>query len=592
MSAPTAEDRKYISGLGKIIFGLTAMLYLGIYLFLGYFSGDQLRSFGSALKIKADLGLCSDVFARLVITHVLCTFLAFVTGSLLLLATLLDIFTYKRSFAVYRKSIFANSMMLLLVPLPWVFGNVFIAKRFDLFEACLISKSALPISVYFGLFLGFFATMVATGLPMIAQYFVQNNIDPAALSNDPEMRARQLAARSMFGYKEPDVAKKHQAKRRSAFSFYRFLAAIAVFFSFMTLLVPAARVYHGFSWTPVQATILSMGEKCVFEYREILKRSANGSVKKAGPLQHTDVFDCTAGKTLAANNPNFEFKSESRPHSQLHYFYGTREITVFVNSISITPDVKPAGSIISIVANPDDPTRVDRLFHQRDWKHTAQGLFSLLVAAFFEWLHARSRRTAAPVTGPITGGRRTNVFPATQIAPQLMARPFFEGNRFVVVLKLMPFLLLSVFLFLEARVAIHTLDWTKAVAQVVAVEVKCELSTKISRRRTAQHLMPCSDSEKFRKINSNYNWKLSRVEFITLQYTHGDKAILTEIPLNRIANKTLALGDRIDIVASPKDPKFVDRLFVLKDLWNSLMISLALVLLAILYWRYHRPQMV
>ena len=106
-----------------------------------------------------------------------------------------------------------------------------------------------------------------------------------------------------------------------------------------------------------------------------------------------------------------------------------------------------------------------------------------------------------------------------------------------------------------------------AVAEVVAVETKCEMSYKTGRRSRTERIVDCRDVASVKARTPEVDWRVVKVTFATLHFKSatGD-TVRTSVRTSKIGRNSVMSGERIGVLYSPTTPTDVSAPFELSEL--------------------------
>ncbi len=384
-----------------VLVGLLA-LYNGAYFFSAKFSGQEASSFGRRLGIATDLSLCSPAFSTLVLAQTIFILVVFCLSMLGILAAIVDIFTYKRNFSEFGKLFAGTALWPLLVLLPWLTGDIFMLRRFDLAKACLQSATIQLYGPYFGIMIAFVAAWVALVLPFAIIKIVRSGKKPGDLPDDPVQREALLKVKANLDAMRSESMARNKSK--AALAFIVFLLAIGLPVAGW-LSISLLRGYHNLTWEQHTVRLVEVGARCTLQSR-----------LKGGKWETQTVYDCvsntnanpTALKRKANDAAGKEYRLLNKPTVKMasKRTDGTEEIIQGRRDVFM-PVAVPMGTEITILRDPNDKTHIDRVFDTRDVMQLSVRLVLVLLlamAAFFVVIRPLLRKPGKTGGGTLAVG--------------------------------------------------------------------------------------------------------------------------------------------------------------------------------------------
>jgi hypothetical protein len=358
-----------------------------------FFRADAatLSSFSRMLAMSVDLANCSLPFARAVAAA---TSLSVALGAVclvLLVWCLADIYTYKRAFKPYWRSlVFALAFTLfLLLPLvlsdgTWMIGRRG-ARRFELPEACLASHEVFFLRAYVIPFLIVMIAWVTILVVLIARRQVILNRSPDDLSEDPAIREFQLR------YRAQAAEHARKAKRTLRIICSAFAGLIFVFAA-ATLPFSVSRSLHQITWERQALTVVESSNECILELR-LRGRWQEHSRSDCPTEASRSAFERSAAVEAGKTPYRVTFKPTTVAEYQTR---DKQKVRFELKGHFFLTDSNAVGSQIVVLRNPVNPLEIDRLFDNRETLKICLRL--LLVAAsaaviFFLWPSLRTGRS-------------------------------------------------------------------------------------------------------------------------------------------------------------------------------------------------------
>ncbi|MGX5848983.1 hypothetical protein ACWGTO_18090 [Mesorhizobium sp. PL10] len=347
-------------------------------------SPSMRSSFSAWLSFHVDLAGCAASFANLLMAETALSIGLGIVSVGLVASNALDIFSYKRSLWVYRKQLLAVMLLaaLLLFPLvsgdgAWHVGGRRSVSRVDLATACAASFHTtyyrLHVQPLIALLLGWVNILALLNM----RWMIAENRDPNQLSDDPRVRAVQLAA---------------MERTKAALGSSRFVAKIAAtglaalfFVAGAWSIRPAvARMFHTVTWDRQAAHVVETGMQCALEVKvrrtwtERSRMNCAPDSPPASPMPESGTWRVTTIPTakLAYRTPEgneFSFDVAGDFYVQMPTSVGTE---------------------IEVLRDPSFPGSIDKVFDLGDVERMSYKLLMIIGGAtvfYFLWVYRRQR---------------------------------------------------------------------------------------------------------------------------------------------------------------------------------------------------------
>ncbi|WP_027036973.1 hypothetical protein [Mesorhizobium ciceri] len=346
--------------------------------------------FSKWLSLDTSLGACAVSFTRLFLVTTIISVSLGVISAGMIISDAIDVFTYKRRFRAYRALFLTGAGLtaFLLVPLVsgdgvWNAGGRHGLSRIDFANACIASHHTTFHRLHWHLLMvtlvGWFNMMVLVGL----RRAIGDGRDPSQLSDDPRVRAVQLAA---------------MARTKRSLAFGRFVLkllltgmAAALFFLGASSMKPAVvRFIHTFTWERQKADVVETGMQCVLE------------VKVRRDWVERSRANCSSGAATAPLTPapgEGAWRITKIPTAKLAYRApGGGEYSFDVAGDFFMKMPTSIGTEIELLRNPASPEGIDKVFDFGDVKRMFYKLLVIIagaIAIYYLWV--RRPRSPRPI---------------------------------------------------------------------------------------------------------------------------------------------------------------------------------------------------
>ncbi|QKD04144.1 hypothetical protein [Mesorhizobium loti] len=337
--------------------------------------------FSTWLSLDTDLGACAVSFTRLLLATAIISVGLGVISAGLVVSDLIDVFSYKRDFRVYRRLFLAGAVLtvLLLVPLiskngGWYAGGRHGMSRIDLANACVASHYTTFYRLYWQLLivviLGWASMMVLT----ILRRAIIDGRDPGELSDDPRVRKIQLQALKW--------SQRRMAVGRFVFRLMATILAAALFFMGAWSIKPAVvRFIHTFTWERQEANVVETGMQCVLEIkvrRSWVEQSRTDCSPEVEPVPSTPAPGAGAWRITKIPTAKLAYRA---PDGGQYSFDVEGDFYVnFPTSV---------GARIEVLRNPASFEGIDKIFDGGDVKRMFYKLLMIIagaVAIYYLWV--------------------------------------------------------------------------------------------------------------------------------------------------------------------------------------------------------------
>jgi hypothetical protein len=337
--------------------------------------------FSTWLSLDTDLGACAVSFTRLLLATAIISVGLGVISAGLVVSDLIDVFSYKRDFRVYRRLFLAGAVLtvLLLVPLiskdgGWYAGGRHGMSRIDLTNACVASHYTTFYRLYWQLLivviLGWASMMVLT----ILRRAIIDGRDPNQLSDDPRVREIQLRALKW--------SQRRMAVGRFVFRLAATILAAALFFMGAWSIKPAVvRFIHTFTWERQEANVVETGMQCVLEIkvrRSWVEQSRTDCSSEVEPAPATPAPGAGAWRITKIPTAKLAYRA---PDGGQYSFDVEGDFYVnFPTSV---------GAKIEVLRNPGRSEGIDKIFDAGDVKRMFYKLLMIIagaVAIYYLWV--------------------------------------------------------------------------------------------------------------------------------------------------------------------------------------------------------------
>ncbi|BAV44954.1 Uncharacterized protein MLTONO_0051 [Mesorhizobium loti] len=346
--------------------------------------------FSTWLSLDTDLGACAVSFTRLLLATTIISVGLGVMSAGLVVSDLIDVFSYKRSFRVYRRLFLVGTVLTALLLLPliskdggWYAGGRHGMSRIDLANACIASHYTTFYRLYWSLLvvviLGWASMMVLT----ILRRAIIDGRDPNELSDDPQVRDIQLRALKW--------SQRRMAIGRITFKLAATILAAALFFVGASSMKPAiARFIHTFTWERQKVNVVETGMQCVLEVkvrREWVEQSRADCSPDAAMIPSTPTPGTGVWRITKVPTAKLAYRS---PDGGQYSFDVVGDFYVnFPTSV---------GAEIEVLRNPASPEGIDKVFDNGDIQRMAYKLLMIVIGAvaiYFLWI--RRQQNQRPV---------------------------------------------------------------------------------------------------------------------------------------------------------------------------------------------------
>jgi len=338
-------------------------------------------SFSAWLSFKVDLAGCAASFANLLLADTVLSIGLGIVSVGLLASNALDIFSYKRGLGLYRKQLLIGIFLaaLLLFPLisgdgAWYTGGRRGVSRMDLATACASSFHTvfyrLHLQLLIALLLGWMNILVLLNV----RWMIVENRDPNQLSDDPRMRAVQLAAM--------ERSKRSLGAGRMVIKIG--VTGLAAFFFVLGAwsIGPAVtRFVHTFTWERQKANVVDTGLQCALE------------VKVRRNWVERSRIDCSADSTEIPSAPapgGGAWRITKIPTAKFAYRAPDgNEFTFDVDDDFYLSMPTSIGTEIEVLRDPTRYGSIDKIFDAGDVERMTYKLLVTLAGAAvigFLWL--------------------------------------------------------------------------------------------------------------------------------------------------------------------------------------------------------------
>ncbi|MFD1983136.1 hypothetical protein ACFSOZ_10685 [Mesorhizobium newzealandense] len=368
---------------------VTVVASLAAFAFMLFWDASaSMRSlFSTWLSLNTDLGDCAVSFARLLMVATALSIGLGIISAGLVVSNAVDVFSYKRSFRVYRKLLLLGVGLTIFFLLPlffgkgtWDRGGHHGVSRIDLANACIASHHTTFYRLHGRLLIVVFAGWISIMVQLVLRRAIADGRDPSQLSDDPRTREMQLRVL--------ELAQRRQASGRIVFKVAMTVLAAALFYSGAWSMKPAVvRFIHTFTWERQKANVVETGMQCVLE------------VKVRRNWVERSRADCSSVAVTVPSTPapgEGAWRITKIPTAKLAY----RPPRGGEYSFEVTGDfyVKmptSVGTEIEVLRNPANPEGIDKVFDGGDVKRMFYKLLAIIsgaVAIYYLWF----RRPQSP----------------------------------------------------------------------------------------------------------------------------------------------------------------------------------------------------
>ncbi|TRC94871.1 hypothetical protein FJV76_20860 [Mesorhizobium sp. WSM4303] len=344
-------------------------------------SASMRSSFSAWLSLDVDLAGCAVSFAQLLMAGTALSIGLGIISAGLVASNAMDIFSYKRNLRVYRKQLFVGIFLavLLLFPLMagdgvWHTGGRRGISRVDLVTACAASFHTtfyrLHMHLLIALLLGWANILAMLNL----RWMIAENRDPNQLSDDPRIRAIQLAA----------MQRTKSARGSARVVMKLALTGFAALFFVLgaSSMRPAvARFIHTFTWERQTANVVETGMQCALE------------VKVRRRWEERSRVDCSSDAAAIPPTPApgaASLRITKIPTAKLTYHPPSGgEYTFDVAGDFYVKMPTSVGTEIEVLRNPKSPGSIDKIFDGGDIERMIYKLLAIIagaVAIYYLWL--------------------------------------------------------------------------------------------------------------------------------------------------------------------------------------------------------------
>lgn len=375
-------------------------IYGAIFLFFSSAGPIDLQNVTHEFNLNTNLANCDLTFSRLAATQIIFSFATAAIAAVGLVSVLLSIYTNKRNFWPYAKLLSIVLGIGAFGLLPWLSGDVFLAKHFDLTSACLASHHQFSFKAFFGVAYSGLASFVEVASILYLHRMINLGRDPSALSDDPKVREAQLGARQLL--------KSHRSDSKKRLKLIPLLLIGLVCIPVAGwLAISMLRAYHNVAWEKADARLVSISAQCTIQSRELGKKWETAVATPCVTGASADPSTLTR-KTRDPNGKEWRMKQMPTVLLSLKKADGTEE-NISARRDVFMPVPVPMGTTITIVRDPNNPGRLDRQFGRRDWMQLSARLFiTLLFAAAVYFFYVR--KPLLKRFPEISGRRREMVF--------------------------------------------------------------------------------------------------------------------------------------------------------------------------------------
>lgn len=333
--------------------------------------------FSNWLALDTDLGTCAVSFTRLLLATAIISVSLGAISAGLVVSDLIDVFSYKRSFAVYRKLFLVGAVLtgLLLLPLffkdaGWYTGGRYGMSRIDLANACIASHYTTFYRLYWQVIvvviLGWASLMVLTSL----RRAIIDGRDPNQLSDDPRVREIQLRALKW--------SERRQAVGRIVFKVAATGLAAAFFLMGAWSMKPAVvRFVHTLTWERQKVSVVETGMQCVLEVK-VRRGWTERSRADCSMIPSIPVPDNGAWRITKIPTAKLAYRA---PNGGQYSFDVVGDFYVnFPTSV---------GAEIEVLRNPASPEGIDKIFDGGDIERMFYKLLMIIagaVAFYYLWV--------------------------------------------------------------------------------------------------------------------------------------------------------------------------------------------------------------
>ncbi|WP_136618792.1 MULTISPECIES: hypothetical protein [Mesorhizobium] len=337
--------------------------------------------FSTWLSLDTDLGACAVSFTRLLLATTIISVGLGVISAGLVVSDLIDVFSYKRSFRVYRTLFLAGAGLTALLLLPllskdggWYAGGRHGMSRIDLANACIASHYTTFYRLYWHLLvvviLGWASMIVLTSL----RRAIIDGRDPSQLSDDPRVREIQLRTLKW--------SQRRMAVGRIMFKLAATVLAAALFYGGASSMNPAVvRFIHTFTWERQKANVVETGLQCVLEVkvrREWVEQSRADCAPDAEMIPSTPTPGAGVWRITKIPTAKLAYRA---PNGGQYSFDVAGDFYVnFPTSV---------GTEIEVLRNPARPEGIDKVFDNGDIRRMAYKLLMIVIGAvaiYFLWV--------------------------------------------------------------------------------------------------------------------------------------------------------------------------------------------------------------
>ncbi|WP_027057172.1 hypothetical protein [Mesorhizobium loti] len=330
-------------------------------------------SFSVWLSFEVDLAGCAASFANLLMADTALSVGLGIVSVGLVASNVLDIFSYKRSLGVYRKQLLIGMFLaaLLLFPLisgdgAWYTGGRRGISRMDLATACATSFQTIFYRLHIQLLIALLLGWVNILVLLSVRWMIAENRDPNQLSDDPRIRAVQLAATE---------------RAKTGLGAIRLVIKIAVTGLAALLFVLGAwsigpavtRFVHTFTWERQKANVVDTGLQCALE------------VKVRRNWVERSRIDCSADSTEIPSAPapgGGAWRVTKIPTAKIAYRAPDgNEFTFAVDDDFYMRMPTSIGTEIEVLRDPTRYGLIDKIFDAGDVERMTYKLLVTLASA-------------------------------------------------------------------------------------------------------------------------------------------------------------------------------------------------------------------
>ncbi|MCV3209776.1 hypothetical protein OHD62_18200 [Mesorhizobium sp. YC-39] len=379
------KDRDHrLRALGSSI-AVVAVLAAFICVFFWGASPATRAFFANWFSLSTDLNRCEESFAYLLMVATTLSVSLGIIPFGLILSNALDVYSYKRSFQLYRKQLLVGTCLSLLLLLPLMFGHGAWydggrrgVARVDLATACAASFHTTFYRLHGHLLIVMLLGWVNILVMLNLRWMIAEGRDPNQLSDDPRVRAIQLAA---------------MERTKWSLASGRFVAkvvltglAAALFYLGASSMKPAtARFIHTFTWERQKAKVVETGMQCVLE------------VKVRRGWSERSRADCSSDAATVPSTPALgagAWRITKIPTAKLTYRTPEGEYSFGVFGDFFMKMPTSIGTEVEVLRNPASPEAIDKIFDGGDVKRMFYRLLMIVagaVAVYYLWIRGRQK---------------------------------------------------------------------------------------------------------------------------------------------------------------------------------------------------------